>query len=288
MTSLEKIPSCCPQRITSSRALYAPSIRQASAAGVSNPYSSRFSASSHSAFFAERMKRKFGLSEFTDWDQPVVLYGMYKDEDFDALKKIKGGVIVWCGTDARVLNASRAAILKSRPDVRSYAKSKDVYSSLIKWGVRSEILPVTSTELNIEVKPRGEWVYCYVCSDNDKMYAKYKMSILKKLAKELKYKFIFTTIKKYKPKDLMRVYEKCFIGVRLLDHDGLSNSILEMGLMGRRTVSNSGAPGTIHWGSFKKLKNTIINEYRHRKQDNHLIHDEVRKYIDIGDKWLEV
>jgi hypothetical protein len=234
------------------------------------------------------MKRKFGLSEFTDWDQPVVLYGMYKDEDFKALKKIKGGVIVWCGTDAKVMTALRAAILNSRPDVRSYAKNKQVYESLKRYGVKSEVLPITSTDLNIQVKPRGECVYCYICSDNDKMYAKYKMAILKKLARELKYKFIFTTIKKYKPKDLMRVYEKCFIGVRLLDHDGLSNSILEMGLMGRRTISNSGSPATIPWGSYKGLKANIIKEFQRRKQDNRPIHDEVLKFIDIGEKWLEI
>lgn len=229
---------------------------------------------------------KFDLIPFTDESQPVVLYGMYKDEDYELLKRVKG-VIVWCGTDAKVVNVKRAEILKSRPDVKSFAKSKQVYESLKHWGVESEIIPITSTPLNIGVKPRGGCVYAYVCSVNEKMYVKYKMNVLKKLARELPYKFIFTTIKKYKRKELMKIYERCFIGIRLLDHDGLSNSILEMGLMGRRTISNSGLPGTIPWVNYKGIKNAIIREYRHRKQDNKVIHNAIKKYISIDDLWLE-
>ena len=245
----------------------------------------QFRSANNVRYFAQRMMDKFSLVSFTDESEPVILYGMYKDEDYELLKKTKG-TVVWCGTDAMVVNKNRAEIIKAHPH-RHIAKSKQVQNTLRKWKIDSELIPVTSTPLNIECKPRGNKVYAYVCSDNPVMYQKYKMPILKKLEVDLPYKFIFTTIKKYKPEDLLLIYEKCFVGIRLLDHDGLSNSILEMGLMGRRTISNSGLPGTIPWGGYKALKQNIEKEYAHRKQDNRAISDAVRKFIDIDDSWLE-
>lgn len=245
----------------------------------------QFRSSNNVRYFAQRMMDKFSLVPFTDESEPVILYGMYKDPDYDLLQKTKG-TVVWCGTDAMVVNKARAEIIKAHPH-RHIAKSKQVQESLWLWKIESELIPVTSTPLNIKCKPRGHMIYAYVCSDNDVMYRKYKMPILKRLERDLSYKFAFTTIKKYRPEDLLNVYEKCFIGIRLLDHDGLSNSILEMGLMGRRTISNSGLPGTIPWGIYKNIKLTIQKEYANRKQDNRQISNAVRKFIDIDDQWLE-
>lgn len=245
----------------------------------------QFRSSNNVRYFAQRMMDKFSLVRFTDYSEPVILYGMYKDEDYELLQKTKGTVI-WCGTDATVVNSKRADIIKAHPH-RHIAKSKQVQNTLRKWEIDSELIPVTSTPLNIECKPRGNAIYAYVCSDNPVMHTKYKMPILKKLESELPYKFIYTTIKKHNAEDLLMVYEKCFIGIRLLDHDGLSNSILEMGLMGRRTISNSGLPGTIPWGSFKTIKYNIEREFASRKEDNKAISEAVRNFIDIDDQWLE-
>ena len=245
----------------------------------------QFRCANNVRYFAQRMMDKFSLVPFVDESEPVILYGMYKDEDYELLKKTKG-TVVWCGTDAMVVSQKRADIIKAHPH-RHIAKSKQVQSSLRKWKIDSELIPVTSTPLDIQCKPRGNMVYAYVCSDNHVMYSKYRMPILQRLSQDLPYKFIFTTIKKYKSDELLAIYEKCFIGVRLLDHDGLSNSILEMGLMGRRTISNSGLPGTIPWGGYKVLKQNVEKEYAHRKEDNKTIPDAVRKFIDIDDQWLE-
>lgn len=245
----------------------------------------QFRSANNVRYFAQRMMDKFSLVPFTDESEPVILYGMYKDEDYELLQRTKG-TVVWCGTDAMVVNQKRSEIIKAYPH-RHIAKSKQVQDSLKMWKIDSELIPVTSTPLTIKCKPRGQHIYAYVCSDNDVMYRKYKMSILKKLQTDLPYKFIFTTIKKFKPDELMGIYEKCFIGIRLLDHDGLSNSILEMGLMGRRTISNSGLPGTIPWGGMKGIKLNIQKEFAQRKQNNRAISEEVRKFIDIDDQWLE-
>ena len=88
----------------------------------------QFRSANNVRYFAQRMMDKFSLVPFTDESEPVILYGMYKDEDYELLQKTKGTVI-WCGTDAMVVNQKRADIIKAYPH-RHIAKSKQVQNSL--------------------------------------------------------------------------------------------------------------------------------------------------------------
>jgi hypothetical protein len=240
-------------------------------------------------FFADRMMQKFNLQPLTDMTQPVVMYGIYNGSDYEFFKIFEPFIIaLWRGTDALVTNEKKAAVILAKKNCKHYAASLKVQASLARWGIRAEVLPITSTSLNIQCEPRGNFVYCYISSKHPVMYAKYRMSILRKLEKSLPYKFIYTTLHKYSSKDLLAIYKKCFVGVRLLDHDGMSNSILEMGLMGRRTISNSGLPYTIRWKNMKGIRQAIIKQYKARYQENKYISDAYCKLIDIGEGWLEI
>ena len=78
------------------------------------------------------------------------------------------------------------------------------------WKIDSELIPVTSTPLTINVNQR-QHIYAYVCSDNDVMYQKVQNVNPEKTCKRiLPYKFIFTTIKKFKPDELMGDLRKVF------------------------------------------------------------------------------
>jgi len=238
------------------------------------------------SLFGERMIKKYGLVPYSNVSEPVLIYGMYKNEDYELLKKTKC-LVLWCGSDARVINPGRAEILKNHP-ARHIAKSRDIHKTLKDWGIRSTIIPVTSTMPTISVKPRGKKVYCYIGSDTPAMKMKYKLSLIKGLQSGLPFKFIIVTYRQYPHETVMKLYRQCFIGIRLLDHDGLSNTILEMGLMGRRTISNSGLSCAIPWRRKTDLAKIIFTEYKQRRSDNTAISEATRKYIDIGDKWLEI
>ena len=240
-------------------------------------------------FFGSRMEKKFTLRTFDDFTAPVVMYGIYNEDDYEFFEKFKPPVItLWRGTDALVVNPARAERLMRKKDCRHYAVSSDVQRSLARWGVASKILPVTSTDPAIQCEPRGNWVYCYISSKNPVMLEKYKVKVLKRLEKDLRRKFVYTTLHGYNYADLLSVYRKSFVGVRFLDHDGMSNSILEMGLMGRRTVSNSGLPYTIPWKNYEGIKKAIQKEWSKKNEDNKMISEAYKKLIDIGDKWLEL
>jgi len=239
-------------------------------------------------FFAGRMQHKFKLRPYDDPTKPVIMYGVYNTDDYEFFKNFEQPMIVlWRGTDAQVVNEGKAKIILSKP-CRHYAVSRQVQKSLERFGIMSEVKAITSTDPSIKCQPRGEYVYCYISSNVNVMRSKYKYGWLRYLQRKLPYKFIFTTIRQYPEDKLMKIYRKCFVGVRLLGHDGMSNSILEMGLMGRRTISNSGLPHTIPWKELKDVKKSIIKEYNHRREDNSSISTAYKKLINIDNKWLEL
>jgi hypothetical protein len=234
------------------------------------------------------MIRKFNLMPFDNPAEPVVMYGIYNEDDYKFFETFEPNIIaLWRGTDALVTNPARAARILKKTNCKHYAVSKDVQRSLARWDIKSEILPITSTDPRIKREGRGNWVYCYISSKSPVMAAKYKLNILHKLERDLRRKFVYTTLHGLPYEKLSQVYKKCFVGIRLLDHDGMSNSILEMGLMGRRTISNSGLPYTIPWTNYKSIRRAIEREFKHRMEDNSEISSAYRKLIDIGDAWLE-
>jgi len=240
-------------------------------------------------FFADRMQRKFNLVPYGDPLLPAVVYGLYNKDDFEFLESFVPPVIVlWRGTDALVMTPAKAAIVLAKKNCIHYAASKNVRDSLKRHGIETEILPITSTDPGIKCEPRGNLVYCYISAKHPVMYKKYQMDLLKKLEKQLPYKFIYTTLHQYKGDAILDVYRKCFVGIRLLNHDGISNSILEMGLMGRRTISNSNLPLTIRWKNIEDIKRAVKKQYESRHKPNQNISDAFRKLINIGESWLEI
>ena len=235
-------------------------------------------------FFKDRLLDKYDLKEFTDPAKPVVMYGMYKPEDFALYLTVKS-VVVWCGTDARILTKERADIIKSRTATQ-YAKSQDIYNTLKRFGIKSTRLAISPTKADIEPHPLGSCVYAYIGNKSPGMVRKYKVGLLRRIERIVPYKFIYATYGQYNRDDLLAIYRKCFIGIRLLEHDGLSNSIIEMGLMGRKTISNGGLPYTIKWKKGGDIKDSISRE--RKLSSGCAVSDGYKKLLNISNKWLEI
>jgi len=238
--------------------------------------------------FASRLMDKFDLAPYSNPTAPCVVYGVYKADDYEFIAAAAMPlIIVWCGTDAVLVNDAKAKIINSKGAI-NYAKSMEVLRTLKKKGIRASFMPITPTSADIACKPRGKGVYCYIGNSTPGMYKKYKVANIKRLEGLLPFKFYYAHFNTYSRDELMKIYEQCFVGVRLLDHDGLSNSILEMGLMGRRTISNSRLPCAIQWRNMTDVYDAIKKEYQYRNDDISELSKKVKNYIDIGDKWLYV
>ena len=60
--------------------------------------------------------------------------------------------------------------------------------------------------------------------------------------------------------DMENIYKHCYIGLRLTPHDGNANQVIELGLMGIKTVYNGGGPSSLPYKSLNDIINHIENE----------------------------
>lgn len=232
--------------------------------------------------FKNNLFTKYGLSDYCDTSAPLVMFGMYRPNDFTTYLKHEGKIIVvWCGSDGMYLKNNTADIIKSRNAIH-YTMGGFISEDLKKFDIPHEIKTITPTKVNITTRPRGNKIYSY--GTNEPQF--YNLDIAKKIADQLKLEFVFTKITDYKFEDLVKIYEQCFINLRLTKHDGLACSVLEMGLMGRVSVFNGGAPHAIPWDSEEGILESVLNEYNNRHKDNRHITKAFENYINNDDKWL--
>jgi hypothetical protein len=103
-------------------------------------------------------------------------------------------------------------------------------------------------------------------------------------------KFIKTeSVFDYSRQDLLEVYKKCFLGLRLTQHDVVANTACEMGLMGRRMIWNGDLPNAIHYeNNVDKIAELIRKEWENRSiLDYKKTAQDVYDYLDVGEDWLD-
>ena len=89
----------------------------------------------------------------------------------------------------------------------------------------------------------------------------------------------------------MELYKKCFIGLRFTSHDGLSNTVCEMGAMGRKMINNGDTPNCIPYdlNNIDKIVDDINQEYERSRGDlfrASVISNQVNEFLNIGDDFL--
>jgi len=241
--------------------------------------------SSTLSFFKNALMKKYNLTEYSDLDKPAIFNGMYRREDYDAAINHRGHkTIIWCGTDATYIRFYGRYFMKLKK-ARHIVKSEFLKKDLIKYGVESTIIPVTSTSVIKNQQPRGDNIYFY--GSTRKIYA-YGYNYVEELMAKTKYNIILATKDTYSKEDLQEVYKSCFIGLRLTAHDGLPNTVCEMNLMGRRCIYNGNLPNSIPFTDTDSIIRAVDNEFLIRNEDNSFIVNDIYKYLNLNDSWLYV
>jgi hypothetical protein len=212
---------------------------------------------------------KYNLKDYTDSLAPLYIFGMYRNEDFEVLRNHKGEcTIVWCGSDAKDLPTSWVSEIKK---VNNISISHWIKQSLYKHGIESEIKYLNATLPIINNYPNGDCIYFYSSDEANEVYGeKYLVPIMNRTG----LKVIRATYGMFDKEQLQEVYKKCFINLRLTEHDGTPHTNLEMGLMGRKSIFNGDLPHSIEWNDLDDICANIMYEYKNRHNDN--------KHISIG------
>lgn len=237
-----------------------------------------------SAFFRKNVLAKYKLEPATSHDQPCVLWGMYKAKDYEYLRAHKAPVIiVFRGSDANKIKKFEKGLLDKA--VKIYAPGIFISRVLHNYGIKHQVLPLTGCPMDIQLYPKGNCIYHYGDPLGSPTYGN---QYLPEIQQRTGLKIIKAHARTYQRQELLNIYRQCFIGLRLTLHDGLPNTVLELGLMGRKCIYNGQLPNSISWKGIDDICENIITEYLLRKENNLYIAKDMKDFLNIGDNWLNI
>ena len=267
-------------------------------------------------FWSPLMQNKYGFESYStkrDKDLPVVVFGCYgRGTKRDVINHRGLCVIVWSGGDSVRLHEDFTFTEYCKINAHRIfhiAHSHWIQVDLAHYGLKFfdiVVIPVNLDTYSYE-KACGDSVYHY--GTHQRMWY-YGTHIMKKLEKKWgqsnRYPNIHCTVQSgYKKPELYKLYKDSFIGVRLTEHDNMAMSVVEMGMMGRRSIFNGDVPCAIpypcpvydHYEPLTKnqwvwqdeslvgIVEKMIFDYRGTEPDP-LLAEEMREFIYDDEKWL--
>ena len=242
--------------------------------------------------FRERFLAKYGLQPYKDERKPALFFGCYtyKRPDIDIVKKHKNlAVVVWGGSDAMSIKLNRYHPVLYGPNVRHVAISRFISEDLSEMGVSHWYLPVTpSTVRQFEPCPLGDMVYVYSAHSAPQKYGEAIANQVAKKVPGVKFLFRYANPPGHTPNDQIQDdYAKCFCALRLTRHDGLSNTVVEMGLMGRRCVWNGWLSNAVPWSGIDGIAKFINREKEKIGKMYPAISEAVKRDLELPANWLD-
>ena len=210
-----------------------------------------------------RVRQKFKLNGYVYDKAPTMFYGVYTQNDVNRILNHSGpALVVWCGNDS-----SRAHLVEQVPEedsITCWAKSESVQERLFAAGRKNVlVVPISGVEPTVKMLLPGKQVYTY--GDG----AIYRGDVIKLLRDQLPPREVIWVPKPTLPQHMIfRYYERCYAGIRLTKEDGLSNTVLEMTLMGRPCVTLQNLPYSYMLQSEPNV-DSLTEALRHVKRMTH-------------------
>jgi hypothetical protein len=248
--------------------------------------------------FHNRLLKRYKLETITSFSMPFISFGLYTDEEITFKNLISSdalAVIVWGGSDAmRILydtNKKKLDKIRSKKNMKHIAISNFIHKDLTIAGIEHVCIPVTQTnEEHFNNTILGNKIFYYNNHNVKKkeFYGVYKTEkILNKYFPDIETETGYSTGTGHvEYTDMHSIYDKCFMGIRLTPHDGLSNVVIEMGLMGRKVIWNGNTPNAIQWSSTQDIIEAIKAEICKIGTLQTQVSKNIIEYINIGEDWL--
>ncbi len=231
--------------------------------------------------------RRFNLRPASKGDQPMVVFGCYTEADFNLMVMHDAPIImVWLGSDF-ALFGQRA--LWNDMDIYHVAIGRWMEQDLQERGLRYKRVNLIGSSLvdSLQPEPLGNAVYTYLHEKRPEYYgASLVAELQKRLEGEIEFIIHLGLIKPQK--QMPDVYRKCFAGLRLVEHDGGSEAVIEMGLMGRRTVHNGDTPASLRWKTVDDIVRILRSQRKLSGSVDAALSQQVRNHIQMTDEWLDL
>jgi glycosyltransferase involved in cell wall biosynthesis len=214
--------------------------------------------------FESRICNKFDLIKYNklcDKFENVLFFGLYSQNDYIKLTNHNGKkYLMWGGTDTNLKFDFRKNILnkiKNYYDIINLSISTDIYNSLKKHGIFSIsiYLNMVNNDIFKPLEKLGKSIYIYngFTKGNEEIYGK---SIYQEVIEKIpEYEYIFSNNLNIQYSQMPKIYSKCFIGIRLTEHDGNANTVQEFNAMNIPIIFNG--KGGIKWNNSNDIINII-------------------------------
>lgn len=194
------------------------------------------------------------LDDYNDNTAPALFIGCYRYEDICMLWQHKGlKLLLWTGMDAVDLKWDLP------DDIIHITSHPNILKTLERFNIR-QIPPI---ELRTKVKETdcGSYIYAYVPASSPDYHGK---AIVDQLITE-GYDILIgdgsIPQEDWRYGKCNEFYDPSFIGLCLSKYAGGGSTIIEMGLRGRKVVTNVlELPHTIRWSNIDDIKNAIQQE----------------------------
>lgn len=242
--------------------------------------------SSALVFFKNRFLERWNLLDKVDNNEPLVMFGCYNADDIAIATANKTKVIiVYGGTDAmRKMNLYK---LKGLKHIFHIAGSNWIANDLENAGLPYKYISVSvisDKKLQYTACPLGDKIYIYTSQFHPKVYGgEWYPLLFDVFGRD---SFIITYANMFPYEQLLELYKQCFIGLRLLKHDGLSETVIELGLLGRKVVYNGYTPNALNYINVDNIIHLIKQEQQNIGKTFPEISQQMKAFIDIGDSWL--
>lgn len=202
--------------------------------------------------FKKRFQKYYCKKEYNSGI--CVFFGMYSWKDIQILKNHNGyKFLIWGGTDCnwnysnRVINFET---IKQTPDLYHISISKDIQERLHLKNIESIFFDINLVDKElfkpVSIKGKSIFIYNGFRKGKENIYGeKIYLEVVKKLPE---FNFIYSNKLNLPYEDMPKIYEQCFIGLRLTEHDGNANMVQEMREMNIPVVHNQSDYG-LKWGN---------------------------------------
>ena len=236
-------------------------------------------------FYDEKFRTRYDLAAYYNPNSPAFFFGCYTADDLKAIQKHQSlAVVIWAGTDALNMRKALESVGKHPfgPNVRHVAISEFIENDLKALGLPFVSLPLCNVDEKLfQPTPRSgkRGIYAYVPKHDPEKYGASFIEEVRQLTPE--FDWIINDGLNYTPDEMAAIYAQCFCGLRAVKHDGLSNTRVEMGLMGRHVFM------PFEREPFWSPETTcqLIRDFAASEDDYLDISEHWRQGINVGSEW---
>ena len=209
----------------------------------------------------DRITKIYNLNSYTDINKPTLFFGIFNNNDFDKLKNHKGDkYILWAGNDCLLNKNSIKKInnIKKLKIKKFYGSSNNIVNRMKKININCDIINLDLVDKSIFKKIEDYGNSIYISNGINEDIISYNDILYKQIVEKLPiFNYIYSNNLDKEYYEMFDIYKECFIGLRLTQNDGYSNTVDEFKVMNIPIIHNLSDYG-IKWNNYNDIKLNII------------------------------